>query len=165
MQCPRKKYCFTCGNFIYIDLQFHWWGEEPLGCRVLSCSTSTGKPMHSPAAFVIIFKIPIGWFLSFDEIVSVFCNYLLQKGKEQQLVSQREVLIESDALHGASFLDQTRLWSWNRFTSVVFNHGSRPPKESWTILGGVTSRYFMYAAVLSMLYSSFRWGLCVIVGY
>ena len=36
-----------------------------MGCRVLSCSTSTGKPMHSPAAFVIIFKIPkVDFFLS-----------------------------------------------------------------------------------------------------
>jgi len=29
----------------------------------------------------------------------------------------------------------------------------------WTIFGRVTSRYFMYRAVLHLLYSSFRWGL------
>ena len=30
---------------------------------------------------------------------------------------------------------------------------------SWTIFGGANGRYFMYRAVLHLLYSSFRWGL------
>jgi len=30
---------------------------------------------------------------------------------------------------------------------------------SWTIFGGATGRYFMYTAVVHLLYPSFRWGL------
>jgi len=41
---------------------------------------------------------------------------------------------------------------------VVFNLGVGTPEELWSIFGEVTSRYFMYTALLHLLYSSFRWG-------
>ena len=49
------------------------------------------------------------------------------------------------------------------FMPVVFNLGDATPEGSWTIFGGVANRYFMYTAVLHMLYSSFKGGRLVIV--
>jgi len=43
-------------------------------------------------------------------------------------------------------------------SAVSFNLAVATPKGSWTIFGGVASRYFTYTAVLHLLYSSFRWG-------
>jgi len=48
-------------------------------------------------------------------------------------------------------------------STIHLNHwfstwGSWPPEGLWTIFGGVTSRFFMYTAVLHLLYSSFRCG-------
>jgi len=42
--------------------------------------------------------------------------------------------------------------------SAGFQPGDPTPEGSWTIFGGVANRYFTYAAVLHLLYSSFRWG-------
>ena len=38
-----------------------------------------------------------------------------------------------------------------------FSSWSRDPGGSWTIFGGAANRYFMYTAILNLLYSSFRW--------
>ena len=47
---------------------------------------------------------------------------------------------------------------------VFFNPVLATPEGSSIAYGLVASRYFMYTAVLHLLYSSFRWGLCVIMG-
>jgi len=49
-------------------------------------------------------------------------------------------------------------------TTLVFNPGVVTPRVVVHIFGGVASRYFMYTAVLHLLYTSFRWGLWVYSG-
>jgi len=44
-----------------------------------------------------------------------------------------------------------------QFSAVIFNP-CRDSEGSWTMFGGVASRYFMYTAVWYLLYLSFIWG-------
>jgi len=49
--------------------------------------------------------------------------------------------------------------SYCSVTPVVFNLGAATPRGVVNHFWRVPSRYFMYTAVLHMLYSSFGWGL------
>jgi len=71
---------------------------------------------------------------------------------EHKIAMSREHHEQQEVLAKVDFCMTVRLDQW------FSTWRSRPPEGSWTIFGGVASRFFMYTAVVHLHYSSFRWG-------